>query len=257
MARYVAGEPFVPVAKDFQAFANAADWVARNSGQLRGRPRSGFVASSALTIEAEADADFAPYSVVAVNWTEQPPVWRPDADEDTYPQRLTYYATTPTDEEDAVGVTVGPISSARLGQVVTWGVTWAKVNVTTASHEYCKPTVGQVYFTSSLAPTNYRLWSTQGETGNQWCPVFVNYPLTGSIPRMAVADEDLLPSVVAASGTVSIWQQGDPFGLADTGEDVEVWLDWVHGGEMISLGTKMYIDYFADGRWRPIAADCE
>ena len=58
-----------------------------------------------------------------------------------------------------------------------------------------------------------------------------------------------------SSGTVSIWSGST---LADTGVNVTAWLDWMDGGENVSSGKELLIQWFPDrGKWQIIGADCE
>lgn len=63
-----------------------------------------------------------------------------------------------------------------------------------------------------------------------------------------------------STGTVSVWQKNASTGtLEDTGDNVTVYLDWMHGSEDVSSGKQVLIARFSEygGIWRVIGAECE
>jgi hypothetical protein len=62
--------------------------------------------------------------------------------------------------------------------------------------------------------------------------------------------EDILPD---SKGYANVYQGGVQSGFAET-----VWLNWMHGGEKVSAGRQVTINYFEDERkWVIINAECE
>lgn len=68
--------------------------------------------------------------------------------------------------------------------------------------------------------------------------------------KLGKADADI---TAGSSGTVSIWSDD---GISDTGDDVEGFLDWMHGGEDISAGQELLVVRMGF-LWRIIGAECE
>jgi len=65
-----------------------------------------------------------------------------------------------------------------------------------------------------------------------------------------VADAQI---TAGSSGTVSIWKAG-----ADTGDNVTAHLNWMHGGQNVSISKQVLVKYFADeSKWVIIGAECE
>lgn len=74
---------------------------------------------------------------------------------------------------------------------------------------------------------------------------------TGSILK-AVANEDI---AAEDFGDVTIWRGGEE---TDPPEVVEAHLNWIHGGEQVSAGTRILIMWFPDeAKWVIIYGDCE
>jgi hypothetical protein len=74
---------------------------------------------------------------------------------------------------------------------------------------------------------------------------------------MLAKSETVIPS--GGSGTASLWYgyAGDE-SLADTQEDVTVWLDWAESGESISENKEIFIQWFPEFQgWRVVGAECE
>ena len=62
-----------------------------------------------------------------------------------------------------------------------------------------------------------------------------------------------------STGTVDVWRKNPSTGtLEDTGEEIEVVLDWMHGDASISEGREVVATWFADEAvWRIMGAECE
>jgi hypothetical protein len=92
-------------------------------------------------------------------------------------------------------------------------------------------------------------WKESG-TGTKWALVELcapeNVRYTGKAAA-AIAD-------AATTGTVTIWESGSTTGHTIT----DVQLTWATGGEGISSGTEVFVEWFHNERlWRITGADCE
>ena len=133
-----------------------------------------------------------------------------------------------------------------VGPVAMFGVTTAKVDVIDADHTYAKPSGTDGQLESTFCPTRIRILFSD-TTGVKMVKVAINEPVQMLIGKPVETIS------VGSSGMVSIWRNG-----ADTGEQVEVHLDWAHGGQQISAGKETGFFYFTDEDiCRFLLAECE
>lgn len=190
----------------------------------------------------DSGADVSPGAVVGITGVVY--TYADRADEFLYRPALKFAAQASTTPPDKAAVTLDPIKAGAFGRVAVAGIVAAQVTINHADHPLAAAATSGAVFTSGYQGVARILYAA-GTSGTQWAVVrlqaHTSYRLRGTTDGAITA---------GSYGTVT---------LAHNSESMaNVYLDWLHGGENISTGQKVFVAYFAqDAKWRIDGADCE
>ena len=177
------------------------------------------------------------------------PIITPTANVTEFKGRSAWNTTTPTaSHHGKFLIAAEPIPAGKIGLAYCSGVVAVQVNV---SHTWlnrcdCEDGVSD-YLVAKPNGTAQILWR-EGGTGTQWAAVRL-----GALRDAVVVGKTAGNVTADSSGNVDIYVNG-----AATTYQIEVELDWMHGGEGISTGKEVMCTWFADEMiWRFTGAECE
>lgn len=159
----VSGEDFIPSARQFGAFIDAAQrsqFQARDPRQLIGEKDFGVV-----LVQNDTGSDLtADRPIVKLG----DPLIVPDDRDTVVFERPIFSGETPA-AGDPWAILMGPLVDGAIGRAVVSGVTWAKVDFSDSSHMACDAD-GVDVLDSAAGGTGEILWRA-GTSGEQWALV--------------------------------------------------------------------------------------